>query len=78
MTSVCRNPNFLNISTTVSIGVWSVTVIGAMSKIFLRLSGGGPKFCTGAIDVNKTIDCPVIPSMKRFAFAECKKTGISH
>ena len=32
VTKVCRNPSFLNISTTVSIGVWSVIVTGAYNN----------------------------------------------
>ncbi len=56
-------------STTVSIGVWSVTVIGAISKIFFNFNGGGPKFCAGVADVNNTVDMTLIPSIIRFAFS---------
>lgn len=52
--------------------------MGAISKIFFKFNGGGPRFCTGAIDVNKTIDCPVMPSMKRFALAKIDNRLISH
>lgn len=56
-------------STTVSIGVESVTVIGAMSKIFFSFSGAGPRFWTGVLLVKITRDWPVIPSNDLFAFA---------
>lgn len=69
VTSVWRKPNFLNISTTVSIGVWSVTVMGAISRIFFSFNGGGPRFWTGDIDVNRTTDWPLMPSINRLAFA---------
>lgn len=46
-------------------------MIGAISKIFLSLSGGGPKFWTTALDeVNKTNELEVIPSIIRLALAE--------
>lgn len=32
VTNVCRSPSFLNISTTISIGVWSVIVTGAWKQ----------------------------------------------
>ena len=48
VTRVCRSPSLRNMSTTVSIGVWSVMVMGAMSNIFFSLSGGGPVVWGGA------------------------------
>ena len=39
VTRTCLSPNFLNISMTVSIGVWSVTVMGARSKLRRNLTG---------------------------------------
>lgn len=60
-------------STTVSIGVWSVTVMGAISKIFLSLSGGGPRLWTGVVDVNMTKDWPQMPSILFLALAEIEK-----
>lgn len=62
VTSVCRSPSFLNMSITVSIGVWSVTVTGARSSMRVSFSGGGPLHGTGATDVNKTRDPDVTPS----------------
>lgn len=56
-------------STTVSIGVESVTVIGAMSKIFFSFNGAGPRFWTGELLVKITSDCPVMPSNDLFSFA---------
>lgn len=47
-----------------------MTVIGAMSRIFLNFNGGGPRFCTGDNDVNSTTDWPAMPSINRLAFAE--------
>lgn len=45
--------------------------MGAISKIFFNLSGGGPRFCTTAFDeVNKTNEFEVIPSIIRLALAE--------
>lgn len=35
-TRTCRRPSFLNISMTVSIGVWSVTVMGAWSGEYFK------------------------------------------
>lgn len=61
-------------STTVSIGVWSVTVIGAISKIFFNLSGVGWLLCVDVVDVNNTTDCPLMPSIKRFALPTINKT----
>jgi hypothetical protein len=58
-----------NMSTTVSIGVESVTVIGAMSKIFLSFNGAGPRFWTGEVFVKMTSDWPVMPSNDLFSFA---------
>jgi hypothetical protein len=69
VTSVCRSPSLRNMSTTVSIGVWSVMVMGAMSNIFFSLSGGGPVVWGGAELTNRTSDWPQIPSSVRFAFA---------
>ena len=40
VTRVCLSPSFLNMLTTVSIGVLSMIVIGARSKIFHNFSGG--------------------------------------
>jgi hypothetical protein len=37
-------------------GVESVTVMGAMSRIFFNLSGAGPRFWTGVLFVKITID----------------------
>ena len=68
VTSVCLRPNFRNISTTVSIGVWSVTVIGAISRIFFNFNGGGPRFCTGVADVNNTTEALFMPSISLLAF----------
>lgn len=56
-------------STTVSMGVESVTVIGAMSRIFFSLSGAGPRFWTGVLAVKMTSDGPEMPSKERLAFA---------
>lgn len=57
-------------STTVSIGVWSVMVMGAISNIFLSLSGGGEIGCkTGVVDTNNTKESPLKPSTVRFAFS---------
>jgi hypothetical protein len=69
VTSVCRSPSLRNMSTTVSMGVWSVMVMGAMSKIFFSFSGGGPDAWGGTEFTNRTRDCPQIPSSVRFAFA---------
>lgn len=44
-----------------------------MSRILRNFNGGGPKFCTGDADVNNMIDCPLMPSMVRLAFATQKK-----
>lgn len=51
-------------------GVESVTVMGAMSKIFLSFNGAGPRFWTGELLVKITSDCPVTPSKELFSFAE--------
>lgn len=59
-------------STTVSIGVWSVTVIGAISNIFFSFSGVEWLLCVVVVDVNNTTDCPLMPSIKRFALAKKK------
>lgn len=60
-------------SMTVSIGVWSVIVIGAMSKILLSFKGAGPKVWQqeeGGTVVKITSDCPLIPSNVLLALAE--------
>lgn len=46
--------------------------MGAISNIFFNFNGGGPRFCAGAVDVNNTIDWPLMPSIKRFAFPKIK------
>lgn len=56
-------------STTVSMGVESVTVIGDMSKILFNLRGAGPRFWTGELLVKITSDCPDTPSKDLFALA---------
>ena len=59
-TSVCRNPNFLNISMTVSIGVSSVMVIGAVSNIFFNFNAGAALFCMwNCSSVNNTKEFPL-------------------
>lgn len=59
-------------SMTVSMGVWSVIVIGAISRIFFNFNGAGPRACPGGAVVNITIDWPLIPSTVLFAFAKIK------
>lgn len=76
VTSVWRNPNLRNMSTTVSIGVWSVMVMGARSKIFSSLKGGGLWGANGdcGLVVNKTSELFLRPVIVRLAFSAEKKT----
>lgn len=74
VTSVWRRPSLRNMSTTVSIGVWSVTVMGAMSKMRCSFSGGSPPAPpaaapAGGPPANSTRDWPVMPSTSLRAFA---------
>ena len=57
-------------SMTVSIGVWSVTVIGARSRIRLSLSGGEPCQGDGIFGVNKTNESSLNPSCVFLALAK--------
>lgn len=73
VTSVCLRPSLRNMSTTVSMGVWSVTVIGARSRIRAKGNEGGdmePGEIGPPPTTNTTTDWPVIPSIVRRAFAD--------
>ena len=69
VTRVCLRPSFLNISTTVSIGVWSVIVMGARSTIFLSLIGGGPLPTTGTCWVKTHREDPGKDSRRALALS---------
>ena len=77
VTRTCRRPSFLNMSITVSIGVWSVTVIGARSKIRLNFKGGDPCHGEGILGVNKTSESSLNPSCVRLAFARRKIINVT-
>lgn len=69
VTRTWRKPSFRNMSMTVSIGVWSVTVIGARSKMRRNFNGSDPCQGDGILGVNKTRESSLNPSIVRFAFA---------
>lgn len=57
-------------STTVSMGVWSVTVMGAMSRIMCSMSGGGAGVAGAKpFPANTARDWEVTPSTVRRPFA---------
>lgn len=55
-------------STTVSIGVWSVIVIGAISRIFFNFSGWG--IICWVESLNRTNDSGKTPSIVLLAFSK--------
>lgn len=73
VTRTWRKPSFRNMSMTVSIGVWSVTVIGARSKMRLNFNGGDPCQGEGILGVNKTSESSLSPSMVLLALAVKEK-----
>lgn len=62
-------------STTVSMGVWSVIVIGARSRILRSRRGGGPIQGEGTDEVNNTMLSPTIPSVVFLAWPVGKSGG---
>ena len=70
VTRTWRKPSFLNMSMTVSIGVWSVTVMGAKSKMRLSFKGVEPCHGDGMLGVNKTKESSPNPSWVRLALAK--------
>ena len=73
VTRTWRRPSFLNISMTVSIGVWSVTVMGAKSKMRLSFNGVDPCHGDGILGVNRTKESSPRPSCVRLALATSKQ-----
>ena len=69
VTRTCRRPSLRNMSMTVSMGVWSVTVMGARSRMRLNLTGGDPCQGDGIWGVNKTNESSLNPSWVRLALA---------
>lgn len=66
-----RSPNFLKISTVISMGVRSVTVKGLRSMIPLRRRGGGASGgWEGACSVKTTWEALTIPSWRFRALSE--------
>ena len=72
VTRTWRKPSFLNMSITVSIGVWSVTVMGAKSRIRLNFRGVEPCHGDGILGVNKTKESSFNPSWVRLALAKLR------
>lgn len=63
VTRHCLKPNFRKISTTISIGVWSVTVKGLMSSMLLSFKGRGLSAGSdGVCWAKQTLELPTIPS----------------
>lgn len=63
MTRHCLRPNFRKISTTISIGVWSVTVKGLISSMLLSFKGRGLSAGSdGVCWAKQTLELPTIPS----------------
>ena len=71
-----RSPSFLNISTVMSIGVWSVTVKGLRSMMPRRRSGGGASAAwAGACSVKTTVEALTTPSWRFLALSEERAGG---
>lgn len=85
VTRHCRSPSLRKMSTTISMGVWSVTVKGLRSKMLCSLTAGTAlSDAGGSHSVNRTADTLTTPSWCRRAFSEMiewkiyrknKKTG---
>lgn len=79
VTRHCRSPNFRKMSTTVSIGVWSVTVKGLRLRIRRSFSGWGLfAGSSGGSSVKYTMELLTTPSWRCLAFSECQRTGKIH
>lgn len=63
VTRHCLRPSFRKISTTISIGVWSVTVKGLISSMLLSFKGRGLSAGSdGVCWAKQTLELPTIPS----------------
>lgn len=70
VTRHCRSPSFRKISTTVSIGVWSVTVKGLRLRIRRSFSGWGLLGgSSGGSSVKYTMELLTTPSWRCLAFS---------
>lgn len=71
-----RRPSFRKMSTTISMGVWSVTVNGLMSRMLRSFSGRGLSAGRDGVCCAKhTRELPTIPScFFRALSAETEKT----
>uniref|UniRef100_A0A6B0UFF1 Putative secreted protein n=1 Tax=Ixodes ricinus TaxID=34613 RepID=A0A6B0UFF1_IXORI len=72
VTSVCRRPNLRNMSITVSMGVWSVTVMGARSRMRLSVTGGGPVQGVATWLTNRARELPTTPTWDLRALARAR------
>lgn len=71
VTRHCLRPSFRKISTTISIGVWSVTVKGLMSRMLRSFSGRGLSAGRDGVCCAKhTRELPTIPSCFFLALSE--------
>lgn len=68
MTRTCRRPSLRNMSMTVSMGVWSVTVMGARSRMRRSFTGARGDTPTGRPDVKTTGESSLMSSCLRRAF----------
>ena len=82
VTSTCLSPSFLNMSMTVSIGVWSVTVMGARSRMRRSLTGEEADAFTCRPELKITSESSLMSSCLRRAFPVQRKVhfwiNISH
>ena len=72
VTRTCRRPSFLNMSITVSIGVWSVTVMGARSSIRRSLTGEWIEVPLFRPALNRTNELSVTSSCLRRALPRAR------
>lgn len=71
VTRHCRRPSFRKMSTTISMGVWSVTVNGLMSRMLRSFSGRGLSAGRDGVCCAKhTRELPTIPSCFFLALSE--------
>ena len=82
VTRSCRRPSFVNMSTTVSMGVWSVIVIGARSRIRRKRRLGplqeglyGSRALRGYRWMNRWWNCLQFPRASPMILAREKKGG---
>jgi len=76
VTRHCLRPSFRKISTTISIGVWSVTVKGLISSMLLSFKGRGLSAGSdGVCWAKQTLELPTIPSCFFLALSLRKRGG---